>query len=179
MLAVKNDEARAIPLSRAQDDRRGGRNPRRGCGRRRPRARRRPEPGADHGVSPGAPGASRGHQRSDGARAPGVESDKNLGDKLAIGACVRHAGVPQAGGGRAARRAPVEGRAPYRALSHPHPRHVLRQHRARRSGLGMVPGCGGARRRDGGKECNGHAHHPGSGFFPRHHDHGARRRTSF
>ena len=40
--------------------------------------------------------------------------------------------------------------APHRALSDPHPRHVLRQPRPRRSGLRMVPGGGGARRRDGG-----------------------------
>ena len=61
--------------------------------------------------------------------------------KLVIGACVRHAAFhkPVCDGplGQLARRR----RAPHRALSDPHPRHVLRQHRPCRSGLRMVRGA--------------------------------------
>ena len=66
--AVRTDEASAVPLSRAENDRRSGADPRRGCGRGRPRAGRRPEPGPDHGVPPGAARAPRRHQRRRGAR---------------------------------------------------------------------------------------------------------------
>src|SRR5438034_7952918 len=66
---MRNNEARAVPLSRPQDDRRSSRYAGRGCGRRRARARGGPEPRADYGVSSGAPGASCGHQRGRGAAA--------------------------------------------------------------------------------------------------------------
>ena len=56
--------------------------------------------------------------------------------------------VSQAVVRRTARQAAVLGRPPHRALSDPHARHVLRQPRACRSGVGMVPGRGDARCRD-------------------------------
>ena len=58
--------------------------------------------------------------------------------------------IPQACGGGAARSAALGRGAAHCALSDSHPRDVLREHRACRSGLGMVPGSGDARRdRDG------------------------------
>ena len=97
------------------------------------------------------------------------------GDRLAIGACVRHAAFHRPVVARAARSAAVESGAPHRALSDPHARNLLRQPRACRSGIGMVPGGGDARRRDGGKEHARRADHRGRRVLPRHHDDGAGR----
>ena len=90
--------------------------------------------------------------------------------KLCIGACVRHAAFHKPVVDGPLGRLLSDGRAPHRALSHSHPRHVLRQHRARRSGLGMVPGGGGARRRDGGAASAAARAPSRRGLFPRHHD---------
>ena len=126
--------------------------------RRRPRAGRRAKPGADDGVPAGAAEASRRHQRR--RRSSTVIEVEN--GKLCIGAGVRHAAFekPVEDGplGAPAR----DGGAPHRAPSDPHPRHVLRQHRPRRSGLRMVRGRSRARRRDGGREqAQRHARHSG------------------
>ena len=81
--------------------------------RGRPRTRRRPEPGADHGVPAGEARASRRHQRrrrrSTGLRSKAASSS--------IGACVRHAAFHRPVVRRSARQAPERGRAPHRALS--------------------------------------------------------------
>ena len=84
--------------------------------------------------------------------------------------------VPPAGLRRPARQTARRRGAPHRALSDPQPRHVLRLARACRSGVGMVPGAGGARRRGVGQERARRARHRGARFLQGHHDHGARRR---
>ena len=67
-------------------------------------------------------------------------------------------------------------RAPHRALSDPHARHVLRQPRARRSGVGMVPA---SRRRStrpwSRKSTRGERLIAAQGFLRRHHVDGAGR----
>ena len=108
----------------------------------------------------------------------GVEALKRLaveGDKLVDRRRRAPCRVSAPGGRRAARQAARHGGAAHRALSDPHPRHVLRQRRARRPGVRMVPGGGDARRRDGGEERARRAPHPGAGLLPGHHDDGARR----
>ena len=70
--------------------------------------------------------------------------------RLFIGATVRHAAFETPVGGGAARPAAVRRRAQHRASADPHPRHVLRLHRACRSGLRMVRARGLPRRRDDG-----------------------------
>ena len=146
-------------------------DPRRGGGRRRPRARRRPEPRADHGVSPGAAGASRRHQRRRRAAAA-------RGRRATSCRSARACAMPRstAGRRRSARAAARQGRAPYRALSDPHARHVLRQPRAcrsrRRNGAWW-------RRRSTPRWWRGSARGtrtiPARDFFRGHHDDGARR----
>ena len=74
--------------------------------------------------------------------------------QLHIGAGVAPFRVREAGRGRPARALARDGGAAYRASSDPRPRHVLRQHRPRRSGLRMVRGRGRARRRDGGARAS-------------------------
>ena len=69
-------------------------------------------------------------------------------------------------------------RAPYRALPDPHARNVLRQPRARRSRLRMVPGRGDARRRDACPQRARHADDPRRQLLPWHHEHGSSRTTS-
>ena len=105
------DETRHLSLSRAEDARRSGRDAGGGRARRRPRAGRRAEPGADHGVPAGGADAPRRHQRHRGA---GRRSRSQTASS-AIGACVRHAAFyePVCEGplGRAAR----DGRAQHRA----------------------------------------------------------------
>ena len=87
------------------------------------------------------------------------------GGKLCIGACVRHAAFhkPVVEGPLGA--APRRRRASHRALSHPHPRHILRQRRPCRSRLRMVPRRRGARCRDGGAKRRRHARDPAQDFF--------------
>ncbi len=167
------DEARPVQLSRSDDDRGGGGDPGAGRAGRRPRAGRRAEPGPDHGIPAGASAPSGRHQRRRRAQPPRGRGRQAL-HRRRRAPCR----VPQAGGGGAAR--PPAGRrgAPHRASSDPRPRHVLRQHRPRRSGLRMVRARGGARRRNGGALGARHARHPGAGFLQGHHDHGAARRRA-
>ena len=94
--------------------------------------------------------------------------------RLSIGAVVRHAAFhrPAVDGpmGRAARHC----RAPHRALSDPHARHILRQSRACRSCVGMVPGRGDARRRRWSRSsARGQRVIAADDFFEGHHDDGA------
>ena len=133
----------------------------RGAPRRRPRAGRRPEPGADHGVPPGAPRPPRRHQRRR-RRCDGLPLTAT-GSPSAPASATR---LSQAGGGRAARATAGHGRAPHRALSDPHARHVLRQRRACRPGVRMVRGRGDARRRNGGaSRVGGTRSIPAQDFF--------------
>ena len=108
----------------------------------RPHPRRRAEPGADHGVPHGAAGASDRHQRGRRAR-PARESTDG---RLRIGARVRHAAFHRPVVDNPLGAAALLRRAPHRALSDPHARHLLRQPRACRSVLRMVPDRGDARR---------------------------------
>ena len=75
-----------------------------------------------------------------------IDSD---GTTLAIGACVRHAAFHKPVDRQSARAASRHRRPPHRALSDPHARHVLRQPRACRSLVGMVPHRRDARCHDG------------------------------
>ena len=74
---------------------------------------------------------------------------------------------PQSRRRQPARQTSRQCRAPHRALSDPHARHVLRQPRARRSGLGMVPDRRHARRHHGGEEHARRAADRGKGFLRR------------
>ena len=170
---LHRDEARAIPVSRPEDHRGGGRAARRAGARRRPRAGRRAEPGAHHGVPAGAAEPPGRHQRRRRARPARGEDGR-----LCIGAGVRHAAFEKPVDGRPARPAAAEVVASHRAPSDPHPRHVLRQHRARRSGLRMVRGRRRARRRDDGESDARRAPHPRAGVLQGHHDDGAATRTN-
>ena len=90
--------------------------------------------------------------------------------KLAIGACVRHAAFyqPVAEGPLGRLLATVVRHiAP---SSDPHPRHLLRQSGACRSGIRMVPGCRYARCRDRRHQHARDAHDRGGRFLCRHHD---------
>ena len=87
--------------------------------------------------------------------------------------------VSQIRGRQPARRAAHRGRAPHRALSDPHARHVLRQSCACRSGVGMVPDRGDARCRDRREEHARRTADRGEGFLCRHHvDRPGRGRTA-
>ena len=131
---TRADEARRVPISRAQDDRGSGGD----AGAIRPgrwtRAGRRPEPGADHGVPPGAAASSRRHQRHRRPRAT-RERERPARDRR------RRAppGVSPPGGGWTAGRSVVGGDAPHRPLSDPHPRHLLRHHSEAGSAWAMLP----------------------------------------
>ena len=139
------DEARRVSISRAEDGRRGACDARRG----------RPDDGrvlaGGQSLVPimafrlARPTHLVDINGVDGAFAACASRAANF----AIGACVRHAAFHRPVVRRAARGAPARRRAAHRALSDPHARHILRQPRACRPGVRMVPGGGGARRRDG------------------------------
>ena len=74
----------------------------------------------------------------------GLDKITSDGNALSIGARVRHAAFHKSVVDNPARPIAQRGRAPYRALSDPHARHILRQPCPRRSGVGMVPGRGDA-----------------------------------
>ena len=141
-------------------------------GRAGPRGRS--EPGADHGLSPGAPGASDRHQP--GCRARPAGRRRWQAPHRRAGAPRR---VPSAGRGGAARRIAGDRGAPHRALSDPHARHVLRQPRACRPGGGMGPCRGDTGCRAGRGQPARRADHRGERFLPgRHGDRARTRRTA-
>ncbi|CAA9267577.1 MAG: Carbon monoxide dehydrogenase medium chain, partial [uncultured Craurococcus sp.] len=102
--------------------------------------RRRPEPGADHGLPPGAPGQADRHQPHRRA---------GLLPRRGRPAAHRAAGPPcplrAPRGARPDRPAPRPRGGAHRPCADPHPRHLLRQPRPCRPGLRMVlhrPGAG-------------------------------------
>ena len=115
---------------------------RRACRRGRADSGGRAEPGADDGVPARASRASGRHKRH-------FRTRQDRGKcRLDVDRRARQAlRLPPPGRGRAARRASGRHGPPYRALPDPHAGDVLRQPRACRPGIGMVPRRGDAGRK--------------------------------